>query len=252
MRRTIAALAGAAFLAAAVPASASSHEPGEPDWRACGPHGMLCAAITVPVRDRSTSLRLAMLPATGARRGAVLYAPGGPGKDGIQQVRDSAPILADLRRHFDVVAFETRYEQTMKGLPESCSVAAAPLMSEPSDRADFDRQATRRREAFTRCAAGDGTGLFARTDSAAVARDMDAIRAALGERRINVMAESYGGITATAYARLFPHRIRVMHLDSTVDHTGTSSAPQAMDANERMLRRFAEWCAVDDSCAPDG
>lgn len=252
MRRTIAAVAAAALMAAGAPAAALSHQPGEPGWQACGPHGMLCGAITVPVGKRATSLRLAMLPATGTRRGAVLYAPGGPGKDGIQQVRDSAPILADLRRHFDVVAFETRYQKAMTELPESCSVAAVPLMSEPRDRADFDRQAALRREAFTRCAAADGTGLFTRTDSAAVARDMDAVRAALGERRINVMAESYGGITATAYARLFPHRVRAMHLDSTVDHTDPAGAALGMAAMERMLHRFAGWCARDDSCALHG
>ena len=100
---------------------------------------------------------------------------------------------------------------------------------------------------FLECARADGTGLFTAGHSAAVARDMDTIRAALGESTINITAESYGGITATAYARQYPHRVRALHLDGTVDHTSTDVTASAA-ANERMLDRFAAWCASDPAC----
>lgn len=215
------------------------------NWQPCGDEGLLCASLPVPVGE----LRLARLPALDERRGTVLYAPGGPGKDGIQQLRDATATLAPLRRHFDVVAFDTRYALAMRNLPDACS-DTPPLLVEPRDRAEYERQAARQREAFERCAAADRTGLFAGSDSGSVAADMDAVRAALGERRINVTAESYGGITATAYARRFPHRVRAMHVDGTVDHT-TKDVFSSRSA-EHMLGRFAAWCADDPSCALHG
>ncbi|WP_188191491.1 alpha/beta fold hydrolase [Nonomuraea sp. SYSU D8015] len=245
MKRTTVALATVGLLATATPAVASTSAI---DWRPCGPpHSMECGTIDVPA---GLTLDLARLPATGARKGTVLYAPGGPGKDGIQQLRDSAETLAALRRHFDVVAFDTRQTLVIRDLAGSCATAL-PLLAEPRDREEFDRQAARQRAAFEKCAAEDATGLFRHADADAVAGDMDAIRAALGERRITVISESYGGITAAAYARRFPQRIRAMHLDGTPDHT-TAELDYAVAAGERMLGRFAAWCAEDRSCALHG
>jgi pimeloyl-ACP methyl ester carboxylesterase len=249
MKRTIATLATASLLVIGTPAVVSASGP---EWRDCGPQGLQCGTIDVPVGDRKITLNLARLPATGTRQGAVLYAPGGPGKDGVKQLQDATGVLAGLREHFDVVAFQTRHERVMDDLPAGCSTAEPPLMVEPRDRAEFDRQAAVHRAAFEKCAAGDRTGLFTAADSASVARDMDAVRAALGERRINVMAESYGGIIAAAYARQFPHRIRAMHLDGTPDHSAMDEPGYNAKANERMLDRFAAWCAGDASCALHG
>lgn len=241
MRRTTAALA-ALLITAILPAPAHA---APTTWQPCGDEGLLCASLPVPVGE----LRLARLPALDERRGTVLYAPGGPGKDGIQQLRDATATLAPLRRHFDVVAFDTRPALAMRNLPDECT-DTPPLLVEPRDRTEYERQAARQRAAFERCAAADRTGLFAASDSGSVAEDMDAVRAALGERRINVTAESYGGIHATAYARRFPHRVRAMHVDGTVDHT-TKDIFSSRSA-ERMLGRLAAWCADDPSCALHG
>jgi pimeloyl-ACP methyl ester carboxylesterase len=250
MTRITAALATAALLTTTATTVGTTGITGTIDWRHCAPQQgavMDCGTLDVPTEP---TLNLVRLPATGPRKGAVLYAPGGPGKDGIQQLRDAAQTLSGLRRHFDVVAFDTRYLRAMTDLPGSCTTAP-PLLIEPLNREQFDRQATRQRTAFEKCAAADRTGLFTHGHSAAVARDMDTIRAAMGERRINIMAESYGGITAAAYARQFPHRVRAMHLDSTADHT-TTNVSYAMESTERMLDRFAIWCASAPSCALHG
>ncbi|MFI7703300.1 alpha/beta hydrolase [Nonomuraea sp. NPDC049480] len=243
MKRTTVTLVTVGLLATATPAASTSPL----DWRPCGPHGMDCSTLDVPA---GLELNLARLPATGARKGTVLYAPGGPGKDGIRQLRDAAQTVAALRRHFDVVAFDTRQTRVIRDLTGSCETAL-PLPAEPRDREEFNRQAARQRAAFDECAAEDATGLFRHADAAAVAGDMDAIRAALGERRISIMGESYGGITAAAYARRFPRRIRAMHLDGTPDHT-TTKLDSAGASSARMLGRFAAWCAGDPSCALHG
>ncbi|MFD0473221.1 alpha/beta fold hydrolase [Nonomuraea thailandensis] len=74
-------------------------------------------------------------------------------------------------------------------------------------------------KAFEVCREADTTGLFSHLDSLSVARDMEAVRRALGEERLSFMANSYGGVAAAAYIRLFPQRIRAMYLDGVVDQT---------------------------------
>ncbi|MEK8104634.1 alpha/beta fold hydrolase [Micromonospora sp. M12] len=69
--------------------------------------------------------------------------------------------------------------------------------------------------------------LFDHIDSASVARDTDAIRAALGERQLSFYEWSYGTLIGQAYAELFPSRVRALAMDSVMDHSqgsGTTSA----------------------------
>ncbi|MFI6815307.1 alpha/beta hydrolase [Nonomuraea sp. NPDC050328] len=245
--RLVAALTALTLTPATAPAQADA-----PRWQPCGPDGQVCTTVQVPVDwarpgQGALTLRVAKLPATGERRGSVLYLPGGPGKDGIQQLEEARAVLAGLRRGFDVVTFETRYQKTM-ALPQPSCAASAPLLTEPRDRADFARQAAALKQLAVKCAA-DGGGLIARADSASAARDADAVRRLLGERRVGITAESYGGITATAYARLFPGRVSALHLDSTVDLT---RPVRFGTAAEKMFDRFAAWCAANPSCRLHG
>ncbi|GAA3307946.1 alpha/beta fold hydrolase [Nonomuraea dietziae] len=53
-------------------------------------------------------------------------------------------------------------------------------------------------------------------DSASVARDMEAIRVALGEEKLSFIANSYGGRPGIDYSRLFPGRVRAMVFDGAV------------------------------------
>ncbi|MEU7531981.1 alpha/beta fold hydrolase [Saccharothrix sp. NPDC042600] len=88
-----------------------------------------------------------------------------------------------------------------------------------------------------------------------MARDLDALRGALSERRLNYFGNSYGTVYGQAYAELFGHRVGRMYLDSVFDHTNPDLAdwvrPGAVTA-ERNLHRMAAWCAEDPSCALHG
>ncbi|MET0136287.1 MAG: alpha/beta hydrolase, partial [Kibdelosporangium sp.] len=105
-----------------------------------------------------------------------------------------------------------------------------------------------------RCAVAAGP-LAGNLNSWQVARDMDAVRAAVGERELNYYGNSYGTMFAQAYAEFFPNRVGRMYLDSVIDHTRTSIRqwlkPRA-ETEERGLHRFAEWCAADAGCALHG
>jgi pimeloyl-ACP methyl ester carboxylesterase len=87
------------------------------------------------------------------------------------------------------------------------------------------------------------------------ARDMDAIRAALGDEKITYLGYSYGTLLGATYAQLFPKNIRALVLDGAVDPTAppvTDSETQAKGF-ERAFTNFANWCTTTGQCpiAPD-
>ena len=92
--------------------------------------------------------------------------------------------------------------------------------------------------------------LLGHVDTASVARDMDRIRAALGERRLNFLGFSYGSHLGTTYAELFPGRIRTMALDGILDHSLSLDDLLVSSAGpfERVFGRFATWCRRTAEC----
>ncbi|MEV7803059.1 alpha/beta fold hydrolase [Microbispora sp. NPDC088329] len=235
-------------------------------WRTCRgddiPPGMQCATTTVPVDWRrpagpAITLNLARLPATTpARRiGTVLIVPGGPGEDGIPVLKESTTSFAALRRRFDVVAYDPRSGNAMRSiLPPSCVRPGLKAVSAVRTRTRYRAQAGALDEAVRRCRADDTTGLVDHLDSLSVARDMDAVREFAGEEKLSLLGWSYGGVPATAYARLYPRRVRAMVLDGVVDHSG---GPFALERSmlppvDQSLTRFTAWCASDKACALHG
>ncbi|MGW7310610.1 alpha/beta fold hydrolase, partial [Streptomyces sp. NPDC054835] len=237
-------------------------------WRACG-DSYQCADLTVP-RDysRPGDGRTFVLPvakaatsAAGKRIGSLLYNPGGPGERGVQALKDG---LADdlgrgVRERFDIVAFdprgvgESRPALTCRAGTESddASPAAAETPLYPrtaSERADALAGARATADA---CRKASGPLLpHVGTDDAA--RDLDVLRAALGDRRLTYVGWSYGTSLGTSYAEQFPRRVRAMVLDGAVD--------PSLDWRQRMLGQakgfrdavadYAESCAatVGDAC----
>ncbi|MGI5158232.1 alpha/beta fold hydrolase [Microbispora sp. CA-102843] len=205
---------------------------------------------------RTTTLRLARLPATDPahRIGSVLHIPGGPGNSGIEDIKLAAGDLAGIRERFDLVAYDPRNTGLAAKLPESCAQPAVPALIEPRDRAEYDAQAGAIAAAIRRCRAEDRSGLYGRLDSVSVARDMEAIRVALGERRLSFMAESAGGVPAEAYLRLFPEHVRAMYLDGVINQPAGWANQHLLAYRdlERMFGRFTAWCAETAACALHG
>jgi pimeloyl-ACP methyl ester carboxylesterase len=91
-------------------------------------------------------------------------------------------------------------------------------------------------------------------DTASAARDIDRVRRALGDDRINYLGLSYGVQLGTQYAELFPSRIRTMALDGVLVHSLSPVQLFADEASsyESTLDRFFAWCGRDTSCALHG
>jgi pimeloyl-ACP methyl ester carboxylesterase len=245
-------------LLAAAPASAAPSI----DWKPCADApGVECGAVTVPIDwahpDRGTaSIALARRKATDpqARIGSVLMDPGGPGGPGAGEVKGGWTLSPEITKRFDTVGFDPRgvgeSTQIKCGLDEV--IADHPEV--PRNQAEFEQLAAYNRKLGESCNRLSGPlGQFGDTES--VARDMDAIRAALGEKKLTYYGVSYGTLMGQQYAELFPDKVRALVLDSNMDHSQftawdfLNSETQSVQAE---FGEFAAWCDRTPSCALHG
>ncbi|MFG1976594.1 alpha/beta fold hydrolase [Nonomuraea fuscirosea] len=239
--------------------AAKSSSGGTLKWESCPNDkiGMDCADLQVPADwhkpdGRKITLKVGRLKATGTSEGSVLVAYGGPGGPGIALTQSSPDWWAKLRQRMDVVTWDTRgygadqFQGLSTGLP--CVWTRVPIADTPKDDADFGRLSDTNRGYAEACRLKDPE-LFANMSSADHARDMDAIRKALGDDKLNYYGASYAGFYGQDYARLFPGRVRTMVLDGTWSHSAANwqrELEEMAKSNEQFMRRFFTWCAAND------
>ncbi|WP_199513683.1 alpha/beta hydrolase [Nucisporomicrobium flavum] len=257
----------AAFLAVATAvtsAAAPAHAARDPfsAWKPCPEDRTAqCATMTAPadwtdpygptVRI-ALARRLATDPAH--RLGTLVVNPGGPGGSGVDFALDSPWFFSpQLRRRFDIVGFDPR--GVARSSPVRCSaslLAAGPSVPISTPRG-YGATVAYNRKLAADCARRSGP-VFGHADTLSVARDMDAIRAALGERTISFYGVSYGTLLGTQYAELYPDRVRALALDSVMDHSGDTGAFLTAEtaAAQDAFDQFAAWCARSTECALHG
>ncbi|MEU6918962.1 alpha/beta hydrolase [Streptomyces olindensis] len=246
--------------------AATTPSPGRIAWEPCAsPSGQgtfECATLKVPVdwkrpRGATVDLALARHRATDPERriGSLLINPGGPGGSGVD-FAFSAPesFSPDLLARFDIVGFDPR--GVARSNPVKCDtdrVNAQSALLYPDSASSFAALREANRALGESCR--DLTGpLVDHMDTGSVVRDMEAIRAGLGERRISYYGVSYGTAIGQQYAERYPHRVRAMTLDSNMDHSLGSWGFQKTEAAglEGSYGQFADWCARTPSCALHG
>jgi pimeloyl-ACP methyl ester carboxylesterase len=254
----VAATAVSGSLLGATPASAAESV----DWQPCADApGVDCGTVTVPIDwahpDKgTTSIALARRKATdpAARIGSVLMDPGGPGGPGAGQVKGGWTLSAEITKRFDTVGFDPRgvgdSTQIKCGLDEV--IADHPEV--PRNQAEFEQLAQYNRNLGESCNRLSGPlGQFA--DTTSVARDMDAIRVALGEKKLTYYGVSYGTLMGQQYAELFPDKVRALVLDSNMDHS-QRTAWEFLNSETQSVQaefgEFAAWCGRTPSCALHG
>ncbi|PPG67891.1 alpha/beta hydrolase [Rathayibacter rathayi] len=230
-------------------------------WDDCG-DGVFCTDATVPLdwddpSGATASIALIRRPATqGPTLGSLLVNPGGPGGSGVDLIRDSAGYAVDsaLAARYDVVGFDPR------GVGASTAVScldAAGLDSylydiPPGERgSDEWIQAQRASAAAFAAACEQRSGpLLAEVGTSSAARDLDVLRAALGDDTLHYLGYSYGTFLGATYAGLFPERVGRLVLDGAIDPAATSSDVVLEQAKgfESALRAYLADCLRSADC----
>ncbi|MEV4317157.1 alpha/beta hydrolase [Actinocrispum sp. NPDC049592] len=263
MRKRWVTVALAGLLTAIVPSLNASAATGI-GWQECGTEFKgQCASIPVPIDwadpgGAKFDLAIGRLPALDPahRIGVLVVHPGGPGSSGLERYITGRGIPDDspLRQRFDIVSLDPR--GVGKSHPVMCSkeiVYQTPLTF-PASEAEYQALKDFNARLAKDCRAHTGP-LFDHVDTTSAARDVDAVRAALGERRISFFAISYGTQVGQQYAELFPNRIRAMAIDSNMDHSITSAFEYMRTTTEDLegsFLTFAGWCDRTPACGLHG
>jgi pimeloyl-ACP methyl ester carboxylesterase len=237
------------------------------DWRRCPPEldrnmytgTLLCARLKVPLNYRQPGgrkiiLSLSERPATAPARqqqGDLLVNPGGPGSSGLTLPAQVAGALSpSVAAEYNIVGFDTRgVGSSVPALHCDPGFFSPPRPDYvPSSPAAEQAMENRARAYAASCEQRFGW-LLPYMTTADLARDLDSIRVALGQRQINYLGYSYGTYLGQVYATLFPTRIRRMVLDSVVDPDGIWYADNlAQDyAFQGRMNAFFGWVAANDS-----
>ncbi len=225
--------------------------------------GVQCATAGLPMdyddpAGEQVQIAVARVPATDPanRVGSLFVNPGGPGGTAVDvlQTLGSGPLAA-LNTRFDIVGFDPRgVGQSTPAIDCGVDQRTEGLWAHPFPTPfDVDPAAlvTRAQRLVDACLAANGE-ILEHVSTANVARDMDALRASLGEEQLSYLGFSYGTFLGATYATLFPDRYRAMVLDGAVDPTAYVNDPVALStaqsaAFERALDRFAIACTADQA-----
>jgi pimeloyl-ACP methyl ester carboxylesterase len=265
--------AAALALTACTAAPAGPADPVSPIvWSECGP-GLDCATVEVPqeytdpdgpqiplavVRHRATD------PAQ--RVGSLFFNPGGPGAPATAGVSShdpatgAGPVSPDVAARFDVIGMDPRgvggsgpvrcLTDEQRAQLDSADLDPTVPGGKPLPQLEADAAAF-----GAGCAAQNDPAYLASLSTDNVARDMDGVRASLGEEQISYLGGSYGTYLGAMYATLFPDRVRQMVLDAPMNTELWQEDPlellnQTGQAQEQVLDAYFETCAAQ-SCPFD-
>ncbi|WP_433661850.1 alpha/beta hydrolase [Nocardia sp. CA-128927] len=221
-----------------------------------GAAGIECARVTVPIDygkpDGDTArIAISRLRATGTRVASLLTNPGGPGAAGL--ALPLALAKSPVAERLDVIGMDVR------GLGAStprvsCRTVAEfeagqRVLGRTDPLAEVDQIEEENEEYANSCARRTGLTLLGHVGTVDVARDMDVVRAALGEQKLTYFGGSYGTRLGSTYAELFPDRVRAMVLDAPVDPT-TNIGDEVITAAgfQQAFDAYAADCAKSPDC----
>ncbi|MFF1722250.1 alpha/beta hydrolase [Streptomyces sviceus] len=256
----IAAASGVVF-GVLTPISASATSGGL-TWTECQGSGLdprqRCATVSVPMDyadPDGPKIEIAVSRIRSenpdARRGALLLIPGGPGGDSMNDPSGKGQRLPQkVRDAYDLIGFAPRGMAPSTAVDcglEHRDLARTTLLPWPSADGSVDTNMAAGKRVSEACARNGGE-LIRHISTLNEARDLDRVRAALGERKVSAWGVSYGTYVADAYLQLFPGRTDRVVLDSN-DNADPVHAERAwLAAFERGAEdnfpEFAKWASA--------
>ena len=225
-------------------------------WRDCG--NFQCARMTVPVdyaKPDGETVKIAVLkvPARGTPKGSLVVNPGGPGGSGVEYAANPDSVASPaVLRSYDLVGFDPRGVGSSS--PITCLddreldsfLGADPT---PDNQAEEQRFVQGAKDFATKCKENGGP-LLGHVSTIEAAKDMDILRAVLGEKKLNYLGKSYGTFLGATYADLFPKLVGRFVLDGVVAPDLTSSEVNAGQAAgfETATRAYVQDCVSGGGC----
>jgi pimeloyl-ACP methyl ester carboxylesterase len=204
------------------------------------PHGEKVGIAVIRVKATNPSRRI----------GVIVGNPGGPGLSGVDFMLSGigAPLFEKIRERFDVVSFDPR--GVARSRQVRCDMVPPPLPDDPNDDAAFRAYYDEVSRRFARACLEQNGSFVKHIGTNNVARDLDLIREALGERQITYASGSYGSELGAVYVSLFPERVRAALLDGGV-------GPDFRDYFVEFLQDYSNGfetalAYLDRACRRDG
>lgn len=237
--------------------------PGTPvQWLPCNagsgdhvqiPDNAECGMLSVPVdysKPDGDVARLAMIrfPAAGRKIGSLVINPGGPGESGVESaVSLLSGLPQSVKDRFDIVGFDPRGVGSSTPAvwcnsdEDNDRLRADPTVEYTPEGVEHLENETKK--FVQRCVDKMGKEFLENVGTENVAKDLDAIRVALGDDKLTYLGYSYGTRIGATYAEQFPQKVRAMILDGAVD-------PNA-DPVEEDIRQAAAFQKAFDDYATD-
>ena len=228
------------------------------DWKECG-NGFDCGWLKVPLdyeepQGEAIDVRLLKRRAsTDQRIGSLVVNPGGPGAPGTEYAASAEAVFRQpLLDHFDIVGFDPR--GTGASRPIDClsdEELTAQLDADPTP--DTPQAVTAAvasvEDFFAGCSELSGD-LVDHVSTAEAARDLDVLRAALGQDQLDYFGASYGTQLGATYAELFPDRVGYFVLDGAIDVSADNVERSLVQAGgfETALRAYVQNCLDQGDC----
>ena len=242
------------------PATMSGYYAQKLRWRPCD-HGFQCARLLVPFDYQRPAWRRFSLPvirlaatSPGTRIGSLVVNPGGPGGSGIQYALHArSQVSAAVRARFDVIGFDPRGVGGSNPAVHCLSDAELDrYFATPDTPGNTAQRAVVVSESklFAGGCEKQSGALLPYVGTANAARDMDVLRAVLGDAKLTYLGKSYGTYLGTWYAQLFPTRVRALVLDGAVDPGESALEENLVQAQgfQVALRSFVADCLRRSGC----
>ena len=217
-----------------------------------------CATLRVPLdyaKPTGPTINIAVnrMKAAGTSQGAVVVNPGGPGASGVDYAAAADNIVTEkVRRTFDIVGFDPRGVQRSSAI--TCVSDAQldtflggdPEPNNPSEEQTYLRDS----KAFADACGKNAGPLLGHVSTEDVVKDMDILRAALGEKKLNFLGKSYGTMLGATYADLFAQNVGRFVLDGVLPPDLSMKEINLGQAKgfERALDAYLKDCTSWGNC----
>ncbi len=230
------------------------------EWSDCS-DGFECSVFAAPIdyanpENGDLTISVIRKVALGKLLGSLILNPGGPGGSGIEYTTYVEYVVSKtLRDNFDIVGFDPRGvgESTpVECLDDEQTDVYVALDGSPDNQAEIN-DAIKMSQDFAEACALRSPDIYKFVDTVSAAKDIDILRALLGDEKLNWLGKSYGTFLGATYADLFPDKVGRMLLDGAIDPQLTNellSYGQAMGF-ELALARFVDDCVTRSGCSLD-